>query len=419
MKYNAYLKEDNYVLALNELQETSVNAKFPLKQILHSITAESYWNYYQQNQWKINQRTHSSDFKNDDISTWDLKTIANKTTKEYLLSLSSRDSLQQTNITDFKTIINYSKFSEELQPTLYDFLGGRAISFFNNTQYNLTKPADFFQVNNEDYFSSIKHFSKTNISSTDTLSSLFQAILVYQELERFHLKKKNYNSAVHYAIKRLDFVKNNSSNPLKNDLYLKGLVALINDFPKETENAITWSKIAEWHNKKGNEFNVETGANQFERKKALEICDRTMADFPNSYGADKCKALKISILQKQMSFDLENMHRPNAPIKMIFEHKNVSSVYFKIIKVDWDFTHNRYDIIDGLNKLEPIKSWDIQLEDNKDYQTHLSNLKIESLPFGRYFVIAGTSSDFKVSKKCNSLRQFLGYQYELFLPEYR
>ncbi len=35
MKYNSYLKEDNYKIALDEIQQTASAADFPLKQILH------------------------------------------------------------------------------------------------------------------------------------------------------------------------------------------------------------------------------------------------------------------------------------------------------------------------------------------------------------------------------------------------
>ena len=397
MKYNAYLKEDNYVIALNELQQTASTADFPLKQILHSITAESYWNYYQQNQWKINQRSYSVDFKNDDITTWDLKTIAKKTTQEYLLSLSSKDSLQHTTITDFRTIISYTNHSEELQPTLYDFLGGRAIQFFNNTQFNITKPADFFQIKETEYFGGIKEFTKLKISTIDITSSLYQAILVYQELEGFHFKKKNYNSAVHYALKRLEFVKNNASNSTKKELYLHGLEELTNNYSKETETALAWFYIADFYNSRGNEYDKETESYQWEKKKALTICEKTILEFPDSYGADKCKALKTVILRKNLSFNLEKSHRPNQPIRIVLEHRNVSNIFFKVVKVPWDFKQNRHEVLNNLNKLTPVKSWSVVLENKKDYQAHSSNLTIDPLPFGRYFIIGGTNADFNTN----------------------
>jgi uncharacterized Zn finger protein (UPF0148 family) len=56
MKYNAYLEEDDYILAINELNAISEAQKFPLKQLVHSITAEVYWQYYTANRWKFVDR---------------------------------------------------------------------------------------------------------------------------------------------------------------------------------------------------------------------------------------------------------------------------------------------------------------------------------------------------------------------------
>ncbi len=314
--------------------------------------------------------------------------------------------MQKTNINDFKAIINYTKDTEELEPTLYDFLGGRAIQFFNNTQFNITKPADFFQLKEVSYFSGIKDFVKVKITASDTNSTLYQALLVYQDLERFHLRSENYNSAIHYALKRLDFVKNNASNPLKNDLYLKGLNTIVRGFPNEGESALAWFYIADYHNAKGNKYNKETGLFQNEKKEALAICNQTIATYPGSFGADKCKALKTSILMKNLSFDIENTHRKNEDIRMVVGHKNVSNVYFKVVKVNWNFKIKRYGIIEDLNKLTPLKSWSVQLEDKKDYQIHNSNLKIDALPFGKYIVVAGTSSDFTTEKNAVAYARF-------------
>ena len=417
MKYNAYLEENNYIKALNELQQISIDAEFPLKQILHSITAESYWSYYQANQWKINQRTHSSEFKNDDISTWDLQTISNKTAEQYLLSLTSKDSLQHAKISDFKTIIHYSEETEKLQPTLYDFLGARAISFFENTQHNLTKPADYFTLKDKKYFEGFKQFVSTKIKSNDSASNLYNAILIYQELASFQYQKKNFNSVIHYSLSRLKFVKNNSNNPLKKELYLQGLEQLKKEFPKKEEISTVDSEIAKWYFEKGEDYNLITGDNQWEKQKALEICEEVIANFPNSYGAKECWTLKYQIEQKSIGIKIEKSQRPNKAIRMVMNHKNVSKLYFKLVKVDWDFQYKlTYGVLDELEKLPVLKKWEENLKDVKDYQEHQSDLKLEELPFGKYYVLASSSPSFTTEKNAVSYTNFwvtnISYAYE-------
>lgn len=395
MKYSSYLEENNFVKSLNELQTVSKTAKFPLKQLVHSITAESFWRYYQQNQWQINSRSYSSDFKNDDITTWDLKTIAEKTTKEYLLSLSSKDSLQHTDIEDFKSILTYIEDTKKFRPTLYDFLAYRSLSFFENTQFNLTKPADFFTLNNNQYFNSVNDFSKLKITTTDSSSNLFFAIKIYQDLTIHQQRTKSKAGIIETSLRRLNFVHNQSNNPEKDKLYIDALTQLTAQYPNEEEIATIWHEIAKKHNENGNNFNLKTGSNQWEQKKAIDICNTTILKFPKSYGAKECRALKLQIETKSMAFEIEKSHRPEAPIQLILKHKNLDQVYFKIVKVDWDYQFKKnYELVKQLNKLTPVRSWSSKLENKQDYQEHLSNIKTEGLPNGKYFILSSSHPDY-------------------------
>jgi len=152
MKYNSYLKEDDYVLSITELNSIAANSSFPINQIVHSVTAEVYWGYYQTNRWKFINRTQTIAFKNDDIRTWDLTKITDHVNKHHLLALSNSDSLQRTNIGDFKDMLQYYGQSDKLRPTLYDLLAHRALDFFETTESGLTRPADKFVVQGQYYF---------------------------------------------------------------------------------------------------------------------------------------------------------------------------------------------------------------------------------------------------------------------------
>ena len=63
-------REDNEVLSIREIEKEIITSKEPAASILNSLLAEMYWNYYQQNRWDLYDRTETTDFKKDDISTW-------------------------------------------------------------------------------------------------------------------------------------------------------------------------------------------------------------------------------------------------------------------------------------------------------------------------------------------------------------
>ena len=84
LKYKTYLDEDDYILGIYRLEDLIKKAPSPSKEILHMVTAEVYWGYYNANSWKFAQRTSvASDVKVDDIRTWDLKRIAKKVIFHY------------------------------------------------------------------------------------------------------------------------------------------------------------------------------------------------------------------------------------------------------------------------------------------------------------------------------------------------
>ncbi|MDH6357121.1 alpha-2-macroglobulin family protein [Parabacteroides sp. PF5-9] len=96
--------------------------------LLHSILAEMYDWYYQQNRWQVTQRTALTGFIPDDIREWSANLFEDKIQEELTLSLQPADLLQQTPVTDFKELLIKGKDSPELRPTLYDFLAYRALA---------------------------------------------------------------------------------------------------------------------------------------------------------------------------------------------------------------------------------------------------------------------------------------------------
>ncbi len=95
--------------------------------ILHSMVAEMYNHYYNQNQWNINQRTDLAGYVPEDIREWTANLFTNKIKEELTTSLQPASLLQQTPIDKYKTILITGKNSSNLRPTLYDFLIFRAI----------------------------------------------------------------------------------------------------------------------------------------------------------------------------------------------------------------------------------------------------------------------------------------------------
>ena len=90
IRINSEFQEDFLNQTIRDLRGEILKSKEPATSILHSILAEVYWKYYRNNAYRFRDRSRLSVISQDSISTWDLNTIAEAITNEYLRSIHSR-----------------------------------------------------------------------------------------------------------------------------------------------------------------------------------------------------------------------------------------------------------------------------------------------------------------------------------------
>jgi len=405
MRLKAAFEEFHFVKSITELENEIETTKGSQRAILHSILAETYWNYYNQNRWKIHERSQTINFDKKDIETWTIKDLVNVTVKNYNLSLTNCYDLKKISLKNYDLIISSQKNSKKYRPTLYDFLAHRAVDFFSNTTPGITRPADKFDINSEDYFLTWQEFIKINIDSKDSLFMEYYAIKILKDLIEFHAKDKDPSPLVDVDLKRLQFVKNKSTIELKDSLYLK---ALLNLYEKHKEHEVSTDvifKIAEEYKQRGEKYNrLKSEKNRWDKKTAKEYCELAIEKFPKSDGANNCGVLLNQIIIRQLSFTTEYVNAPKMPFRALVNYKNISDVYFRIIEIEPENDRGLINKLRGKSLIEkykgftPVKEWAVKLENDGDFQQHAVELKMSELPFGYYVVLAGTDKDFTYKK---------------------
>ncbi len=225
LKFVGYKEEDAFVKNLVALREEVRTAEFPAKPVLHSMLGELYWQYYANNRYRFyNRSAVAKEVNNDDIATWSLDKIVEETVGQYDLSLESADESKRTLINIYEPILEGgNEKGRNLRPTLYDFLANRAASFYSIDEASLTRPAAAFLLDDERYMADSKTFAALKLETADTLSFKFRALVVLQELIRFHSNDADPSALVMADLKRLRFVKDFSGLPNTNTLYLAAL----------------------------------------------------------------------------------------------------------------------------------------------------------------------------------------------------
>lgn len=401
MKFEQQMEEYSLVKALNKLNEEAAEAKFPVKPVLQSMIAESYWQYYQNNRWKFYNRSATVNFDNSDITTWDLKTIVDKVIKNYQASLLNADSLKRTPLNIYDDILVKYESSRKFRPTLYDFLAHRAVDFYMNEEPDLIRPAYKFELGSESYFWNFNDFSRISIESKDTLSLKFYAIKTLQELTAFHLKDEDPGALIDVDLKRLLFVKNKSVSTIKDSLYLKALQDLEAHFSSHPSSAEVSCKIANVYFEKGNKYNPLQGdENKWMKKEALGICEAAISKFPESDGAQDCRALSARITDHSLDFITEKICLPFKPSRALVTYKNLKKVYVRIAEINIDKYNRSIDRYYGEElmkqylKLKSVKEFTVELPDDGDYQTHSTEIKIPELKHGHYVILMASDPGF-------------------------
>ncbi|WP_299246782.1 MG2 domain-containing protein [uncultured Aquimarina sp.] len=401
-KYNLVLEENAQLNIIKEFKSEIENSEFPRRNILESILANLYWQYFQEHRWQFYNRTKTSEKVDaEDFRTWDLETLFAEIHLYYQKSLDNGLLAQQTDLAEFNDILSLSNDSKIYRPTLFDFLSHNGLAFYKTSETNITKPAYAFEINSPDYLKSYEEFSRLNITTKDSLSLQFHALKIYQNLINFHKRDKQPDALIEVNIERLKFIHDNAVFNDKQDLLL---AAFISEKEKHQNNASStlydYEIAALYQTQAATYIPTENETHRWTLQKALKVCEKAIAKYPKSRGANNCAYLKDQILQKQLnSIKLENYIPINKPSKILVNYRNLELLYFKVLKVKQSQLKSFQEIykdkekIAFLNKLSVVNSWSSTIRDEKDYQNHTTEIAVPELEQGSYIIVGSTKKD--------------------------
>jgi Bacterial Alpha-2-macroglobulin MG10 domain/Alpha-2-macroglobulin family/MG2 domain len=412
IKYRNMVEEDsreNNIFFVDTLIE---KAKAPTKNILQSMQAEMFWQYLQNNRWKFYDRTKLKEEKSKDITTWSIDKIHSVISKLYKASLQNDNLLKTTRLDAFEPIIIKGQNTRQLRPTLYDFIAHRALSYFMTDENQLTKPAYQFKINDAKTFAPAAEFANASFKTKDSASLQHKAILLLQDILKFHAADVKPDALIDADLIRLNFVNQYGVMPAragsdgegKEKLYEAALKNIEEKYADNPATAQVGFFRAQIYNSRGQQFEPNSKTeNQYEIKRAKELCESIVKKFPKSEGGINCKNLINSINQPALSIETEKVNTINEVFRTLVNYKNVPKVYFRIIKTSREelkkLDRRDYDKLWAYYVgLKPQKSWSVTLPDLQDYQSHAAEIKIDGLSNGSYFILASVDENFSLNK---------------------
>lgn len=398
-KYALNLEEDAQLKIVSDFKQEIGQSQFPTKNILEGYLANIYWQYFQQNRYRFYDRTTTEEkLDSIDFRTWDLGTIFQEISIHFDASLQKPLELQKLKVEAYKEILNEQKGSEIYRPTLFDLLAHSALDFYKTPENSIARPQDNFELDRPEILCEGKQFIEQQISDKYKTSLQGKAIILFQQLLNFH--KASNDAYVEVDIERLRYIRENAVFPNKNQQYLEVLQNSAEAIKNDETSALYQYEIALLYREWGNTYqpNIKD-VYRWKQKEAMAICESATDKYPNSRGAEKCKALKTEILSKDLQLTAERHIPVNQASRLLLQYKNLNTLHLsahKISQKEIEQLNTLYPEekkLAFINKLKKIKSWEAKLINENDYQSHKIEILLPELSNGSYIILATPNAD--------------------------
>ena len=341
-----------------KLQSFDQKLKGEQKLVFQVLLGDFFQDYYDENQWKINQRTNVNTGEKQDFSQ--IETWSKLDFKNYFVQHFSEISKQDAALQKI-TISKYIEIFDGVEDIAY------FPSFFD---YKSMQYIDYLQNNN--------YFTKNELKENQP-----KILGIYDAL----IAKNSGNAQLYFKHQKLndDCAFTNCKNKQEQ------LISLYNSATEGDYKVLVAQEIIS---------NLQ-GEQKFDD--ALSWIEKVKKAYPKSKFLENIKNQENQIKQPFVNIKFETSTLPNQPIHLVAEYKNTSQFSLNIYEVKSDYQGFLKYIYNSWNKdyfsqlkKTLVKKEAFPLKNFKDYTSHKTSLEIAPLPSGIYvgeYLVDGNVQD--------------------------
>jgi uncharacterized protein YfaS (alpha-2-macroglobulin family) len=401
-KFSLLVEEEAQLKIIQRLETEIAKAKSPDKQFLQSILADLYWQYYEKNRWRFQNRTATAERVNTDFRTWDLRQITQRVHQLYQGSLEEEETLKSQAVLNYASILDRVPGSQKYRPSVYDFLAHRALDFYSKEESGLTQPADQFQVDNPLVFASNAAFIAWELPAESPLHFSKEALRLYQKLTQLHLNNPKALSAL--TLLRLNYAHKKSNLPESESLFEDALKQQIATFSGSNKASFEL-KLANLYLEQADRYQPNYQEKfRYHRKKALELATNIQQNYAETEEAIWADLMQKSIESPKLELQTEKYLPKEKAGRIQVGYRNLEKLHLKALKIrdkDFEILENmKKDSLrlEYIKKLELQKEWTAPLAAQNDYQQHETEILMPSLPSGHYLILATLDPEHELGK---------------------
>lgn len=366
-----------------------------------SFLAGKYQQYYDQNYWRLSQRTQATDSKSDDLSLWALEDIEAKSLNLYLQSCQDVSN-KNISLSTYKNLI--SNTDSKYCKTLYDFLLRRAINALSNDRHYMNEPVSKFHIS-ENCFVEANQYLKIDFSNKNSDSKKAEVLALYQRLLSEHINDADATILIDIELQRLGFIYNNYYEDDKDEKYITQLDNLFAKYNKNPEVYYALIDKGEIYQNQVSKYTQDKDTSYHWRlKESVAIYNKVIDECKDENIVNQAKNNRNNILNNiHFNTDVEKVTLPLKPILARVEYANMNKLYYRIYKkqIDFDADNVYYrDQKDYFNRIlagKAIHSGSHTIQNLGDYLNHSSELDLPALDKGHYVIVFSRNAEFNFS----------------------
>ncbi|MEZ7508831.1 MG2 domain-containing protein [Cloacibacterium sp. Arc13] len=341
-----------------KLQSFDQKLKGEQKLVFQVLLGDFFQDYYDENQWKINQRTNVNTGEKQDFSQ--IETWSKLDFKNYFAQHFSEISKQDAALQKI-TISKYAEIFDGVEDIAY------FPSFF-----------DYKSMQYIDYLQNNYYFTKNELKENQSkIFGIYDALIV----------KNSGNAQLYFKHQKLndDCAFTNCKNKQEQ------LISLYNSATEGDYKVLISQEI----------ISSLQGEQKFDE--ALSWIEKVKKAYPKSKFLENIKNQENQIKQPFVNIKFETSTLPNQPIHLVAEYKNMSQFSLNIYEVKSDYQGFLKYIYNSWNKdyfsqlkKTLVKKDTFPLKNFKDYTSHKTSLEIAPLPSGIYvgeYLVDGNVQD--------------------------
>jgi len=346
------------------------------KALLHSMLAELYADYYQNNQWQIRQRTALSDVVPEDMKEWPANIFMDKVTENLDLSVKDAQTLKTYTTKQYDDIINIGTDGQKYYPTLYDFLALRTIGVSqmagNISYYNFDLSATGIEA--KEFFTPAEDYVKLNIKAD--INKQMSILRYYQAYSADLLKRNLIPTIILTDIDRIQYLGQKSQSFTKENI-TGAYESLYNKYENNEASIEIITKIADSYTYSSHGLRL-IGIAPGKYSMNEEIYDwlnKGIQKYPDYPATNVLRNKLADLTNPNLNIKSKPVTHSQQAVKLDIVHKNIQALekspVFKLYRIEKD-------------EYKEIKDYSLNLVSKTTYDYDTLSVDLGKLPVGRY-----------------------------------